>query len=1166
MKKFAFVLCCCYQAFSLPVAVADDPFAVGVRTTPHLSPAAEQDSFTLPPGFEIQLFASEPDIFKPLNMAFDERGRLWLTNTVEYPYAAPDDRPGRDSIRILEDTDGDGRADKFTTFADRLNIPMGLYPYQDGVVVFSIPNIWHLRDTNNDGKADVQTKLYGPFGTDRDTHGLNNAFRRNFDGWVYACHGFNNYTQVQGADGNVVEMHSGNTYRFRLDGSRIEHFTHGQVNPFGMAFDSRGDIFTADCHSKPITQLLRGGYYPSFGRPHNGLGFLPPMMDHLHGSTAISGIVVCQGDHFPALLRNTILSGNVMTSCINHNRRVPSGSTYRAHEQPNFLTSTDPWFRPVDLQLGPDGAIYIADFYNRIIGHYEVPLTHPGRDRTSGRIWRITYTGKQDSQDETDLTRLANNNLIQLLNSSNQTLRFLAMNRLVDHGGKNRIKDIAQFFHGSQNPDGRSCALWVLHRLDGLSIEDLDLAANDLSPIVRTHAMKILAEAHRWQAEHFQLACDHLEDTDPFVRRAAIDALMSHPQPEQIALLLAMSPPNDPKDNHLHYSIRLALLNHLQADGGLTYLDQLELNENEQASIAEVLLASPTASAASYLLKYITGNSITDVSLPTYLQHIARHLTSSETEALVALAREKVGDDLELQSELLMSIVQGRKQHGVTPGASVNTWAENLVSHLLQEIHPKSSTWSSHPYQGKQEASPWGLRKVASTDGQHSKLFIDSRPGGEPTTGVLRSATFIIPPRLSFYLAGHRGYPQDQPHQLNQVRLLDVKTDETLAVAFPPASDIASKIEWDVTKFAGKQGYLEIVDGDTAGAFAWLAFGRLTPQVVDLPKIDPALVSKRIQAIATLTTELKLQRLRQPIGSLLLADHGFSSKYRKLANALASLTTHSEVSGLTPLLYALDPATNVCRQVAQAIVDGDRHVAATLIRDVVKLVPSNIQQDVAKQLIQDRNGVACMLSLIDAGSLSPRILQHPVIEQALQQLLTKNQLQQVATLTAELPPQLAEVKTAIISRAKEFPLAQHSPEIGQKIFEKQCAICHRIGDQGALIGPQLDGIGNRGLQRLLEDILDPNRNVDAAFRTSTLVLESGKVVTGLFRRQEGAVLVFAGNDGKEFMIADTEIDDRVESPISLMPTGMATTISIDEFHDLLAYLLTVRGPTTKPVE
>ena len=133
-------------------------------------------------------------------------------------------------------------------------------------------------------------------------------------------------------------------------------------------------------------------------------------------------------------------------------------------------------------------------------------------------------------------------------------------------------------------------------------------------------------------------------------------------------------------------------------------------------------------------------------------------------------------------------------------------------------------------------------------------------------------------------------------------------------------------------------------------------------------------------------------------------------------------------------------------------------------------------------------------------------------------------------------------------------------------MDKYCAICHRIGDQGALIGPQLDGIGNRGLQRLLEDILDPNRNVDAAFRTSTLVLESGKVVTGLFRRKEGAVLVFAGNDGKEFMVADTEIDDRVESPISLMPTGMATTISKDEFHDLLAYLLTVRGPTTEPVE
>src|SRR5690606_25003854 len=196
---------------------AEDPFAAGVRTTPKLSPDQERMGFKLPEGFEINLVAAEPEIQKPLNMAFDERGRIWLTCTVEYPYAAPLDRPGRDSIRVLEDTDGDGRFEKVTTFADGLNIPMGIYPYRGGCIAYSIPYLWHFEDTDGDGRCDKRTQLYGPFDHTRDTHGMINALRRGFDGWLYACHGFNNDSHVKGSDGHEVHMNSGNTFRVKLD-------------------------------------------------------------------------------------------------------------------------------------------------------------------------------------------------------------------------------------------------------------------------------------------------------------------------------------------------------------------------------------------------------------------------------------------------------------------------------------------------------------------------------------------------------------------------------------------------------------------------------------------------------------------------------------------------------------------------------------------------------------------------------------------------------------------------------------------------------------------------------------------------------------------------------------------------------------------------------------
>ena len=250
---------------------ATDPqiYGQGVRDSNWQTPSDERKGFHLAPGFEVRLFASEPMIAKPMNMAFDQRNRLWVTQTVEYPYPAKDGSKPRDAVMILEDTNGDGTADKATKFADGLNIPIGILPYGDGCICFSIPNLLYLRDTNGDGICDKREVILGPFDTTRDTHGMINALRDGGDGWIYACHGFNNQSQVTGTDGHQVTMHSGNTFRFRPDGSRVEHVTHGQVNPFGMTTDEWGYRFSADCHSKPITQLVFGACYPSFGRPHD---------------------------------------------------------------------------------------------------------------------------------------------------------------------------------------------------------------------------------------------------------------------------------------------------------------------------------------------------------------------------------------------------------------------------------------------------------------------------------------------------------------------------------------------------------------------------------------------------------------------------------------------------------------------------------------------------------------------------------------------------------------------------------------------------------------------------------------------------------------------------------------------------------------------------------
>ena len=236
-------------------------------------------------------------------------------------------------------------------FAGGLSIPIGVTPIPGGVFGYSIPNLYRFLDKNGDGVADTREIAYSGFGH-RDTHGMVNGLNYWLDGWVYCCHGYSNTSTVKGTDGSTITMTSGNTFRVRIDGSHVDQFSFGQVNPFGMTFDPRGDMFTADCHSRPGMLVLRGGCYQSFGRPHDGLGFAPEIMTHEHGSTGIAGIVYYTGGPFPAEYRDTIFLGNPVTGIINHDRITTHGSTHFGVELPDFLTCDDLWFRPGRLATG----------------------------------------------------------------------------------------------------------------------------------------------------------------------------------------------------------------------------------------------------------------------------------------------------------------------------------------------------------------------------------------------------------------------------------------------------------------------------------------------------------------------------------------------------------------------------------------------------------------------------------------------------------------------------------------------------------------------------------------------------------------------------------------------------------------------------------------------
>lgn len=1067
------VLAALAAALLLPrlAPAADDPFQALVRTTPPLTPQQEQEQLKVPDGFEVQLFAAEPTINKPLNLAFDDRGRLWVTTTTEYPFPAARDRwldpqgsrvrDSRDAIMILEDIDGDGRADRATTFLDGLNIPIGVLPYGRGCIAWSIPNLWYFEDTDGDGRCDRKTVLFGPLGFERDTHGNIASLRLGLDGWVYGTHGFNNVSRFEvhperlghrqpGDPGTRLELQSGNVFRFRPDGSAVELWSSGQVNPFGLAWDGWGNLYSADCHSDPVTQLLRGACYPSFGRPHDGLGFGPVMCPHRHGSTGLCGLVYVSGGVWGPEWDDHVLIGNCVTSRVNHDRVTFTGSTARASELPDFVVSGDPWFRPVDLRLGPDGALYIADFYNRIIGHYEVDLHHPGRDRHRGRIWRVVRR-------------------------------------------RSGLPSMPAQLSASQ----RAAWQWRWHENEQISWDNAQHAA----------ALEVVADL----------------DHDARIRRIAAEGLAYHPRVANIAPLLSLMATTPSDDPALLHTLRIALRNHLALPGAFGELAKVEQSVGSRADVVSVIRAVGTTEAATWLLDWLRDQRRPPDDLPALLTTIARYLPADAETALVEIVRQEFADQGAEALKLLLALRQGIAQRGGPPSAETERWARAVAEHLLAEVERSPlADWTPLPVAvNPQSPSPWTGDRRPCRDGKSMDVLTSlARPGGaawESRVGALLSRPFACPPQLSFWLCGHRGPPQSPPHDQSLVRLVDADTGAELVRAWPPRSDTAENIQWDLVAHADRQVQLELIDGDQARGYAWLAIGRVQPPVVTL----------------------QLPRLDEPLAAVAELCRSFAM--RDLAPRLAAQIAREGLSEQT----RLELATAVA-----AAPEATPHLAV-----LFQTAPTRLQVRLAETLASSRAGAG---SLCDMAP--PRLLTAPAVARRIASLNDARLNQRVAELTADLPSAAVELDRLIAQRYQAFDLARRGgrvdPAAGRQTFTRHCAACHRVAGEGQVIGPQLDGMKNRGAERLCEDILDPNRAVDPQFRMHVLVMVDGTVTSGLVRREEGASLVLADQTGREQTLAASQIESRSQGSLSLMPSGYDQLLTPEEFNNLLAWLLT----------
>lgn len=1114
---------CFLTACTLAVSLhaAEDKMRL-VRETEALTPEQERTGLHVPDGFTVQLFASEPMINKPINMAFDARGRLWVSSTVEYPYAADKSRwsdpqgsqikDSRDAIKILEDTDGDGRADKVTDFAGGLNIPTGVLPWhkpehKSGCIVWSIPNIWYFADTDGDDKADHREVLFGPLCYEKDTHGMCSSFRLGLDGWVYATHGFNNTSHFKAKDGSTLDLHSGNVFRFRPDGSHVEIWTRGQVNPFGLCWDRYGNLYSADCHSSPVYQLIRGACYPSFGKPHDGLGFAPVMCEHSHGSTGICGIVYIDGGVWGPEWDDHMLVGNCVTSCVNHDKVSFNGSTPKADEQPDFITSDDPWFRPVDLQLGPDNALYIADFYNKIIGHYEVPLDHPGRDKKRGRIWRVVKTDAQAKTD--DFTAMGPKQIIEELGHPNLTRRKLALGEVQSRGTQAWVKDVLACIEASQKIEvmgnevpaayadpvastqpgdagmgidsqttlQAAYALWACSYLGerlniyrvirglhngGVWVEDApkedENYATGQRGLLMAHAAQVIGNydrLHPWEKWSLGIIFDSRGSA---AGRAATQVLLSRP--------------DFLRDDLLWQALQIKMLVHLLSD----MIDPEKPEKN------------------------VPWQNPQDVSYILSMRILLRDFLSQPGVLTNAQWHDRVGHAM--SKPWFIEVIKG------VPTSEASAW---LLSRLNQGGAGDAATWSHIARYGADATLDTAIGKAR-----------------EQTRAATQSPVDAIN-------AFHNGLMERGAKPPAALRAWALELAEALLTQSAKA-----EAQWQSLPhpdFPKSESPWCLQDRKCADAMLTQVVSSLDHTQKSPEKLTGILRSRSFAAPAKLTFWL-------------CGHRGFPTAKAHDKNCVRL------ISGGKTVQQAFPPRSDVGQRiewdlsaiqgkpVQLEVVDGDDGPAYAWL-GITRIEPAlvsveSFQSDDQKQ--KQLKTLAMMLQHTAPAALREKLAVYLPPRPAPPPLPVS-------------PEQRKQLDTLIATRSAAFAKAKPDLAAGKAVFTTNCAVCHQIRGDGNLIGPQLDGIGARGAERLCEDILDPNRNVDAHFHLHTLTLKDGSSLSGFLKGEAGQVLIIADAAGQEQRVSKNDLAKDETTPMSLMPPVFGQTLDEVAFINLLGYLM-----------
>ena len=432
---------------------------------PDPNPIAEQAAMTVDELSEVNLFASDPDISKPIQMNFDSTGALWVASSEVYPQIKPGE-VANDKIIVLRDTNGDGTADQRTVFADGLLIPTGVLP--DGpnaAYVAESTRVLYLEDTDHDGKADKRRVVLSGFGTE-DTHHLIHTLRFGPDGCLYFNQSIYIHSHVVTPFG-TRRLDGGGIWRYRPTTGQLEIFCKGFVNPWGHVFNEAGESFATDgAYFEGINYVFPDAVFVTSPGASRWLKGLNP------GSPKHCGLEILSGTHIPPNWSGDFVANDFRSHRVCRFTVKPDGSGYLGRQQPEIITTQHVAFRPIDARMGPDGALYIADWYNPIIQHGEVDFRDDRRDRSHGRIWRISFPGRE-LDPWPDFAGSSTNTLLSFLQDPALAVRQFARQELWKRGLETREATLSAYRDWTaKDKANRALELFWFYEVLGLPIGD----------------------------------------------------------------------------------------------------------------------------------------------------------------------------------------------------------------------------------------------------------------------------------------------------------------------------------------------------------------------------------------------------------------------------------------------------------------------------------------------------------------------------------------------------------------------------------------------------------------------------------------------------------------------------------------------------------------------